>query len=193
MSQQQRACLWLQLILVFVISGTVIAETARAGRGQLQLLFEAELQAKGEVKPFVLADTPFSGFSMKRDLIAQGDGTLKGSRVNGTLSWSKLSTKYEKDSHTNTLVSGWITTEDGAEIFLEAMGYARVADPAHPEKWSYIATVRFEDPDKPYEWLINLVAVWFGEFDLKTGRAHYWAYIPANLQNTKELKIQEAR
>ncbi len=187
MSRQKRVCLSFQLILVFVISGTAIAETTAAQAGQLQLLFEVELKAKGEgeVTPFVLSDSPFSGFSMKRDLIAQGDGTLKGPYLNGTLNWSKLAAKYEKDSHANTLVSGWIITEDGAEIFLEAIGYARVSDPKQPEKWFYTATLRFEDADKPYEWLTNVVAVWVGEFNLKTGRAHYWAYLPANLQNKK--------
>ena len=148
----------------------------------LELLFEAESSADGEVKPYVVSDNPFSfGFSMQRDLIAQGKGTFQGPRIRGTLTWSKLARKFREHEYSNTWVTGWLETEDGAEIMYEAKGYAVIPDMTQPGNWMYTATVRFEEPDEPYEWMSNVVAVWVGDFNVETGKAHYRAYIPSEL------------
>jgi len=147
----------------------------------LQLLFEASLQAVGSTKSYVETTDLFGqGFSMGRDLIAQGEGEFKGDKMNGTLSWSKLATRHKGQGYNNTLVAGWIYTDDGAEIMYEARGYAvRIGD-ENSSKWTYTAALRFEEPDSPYGWLEDIVGVWIGEFDTNLGTAYYRAYIPVN-------------
>ena len=63
-------------------------------------------------------------------------------------------------------------------IMYKALGYAVVPNLEQPNRWLYTATVRFEEPDAPYEWLTEVVAIWIGEFDVETGKARYWAYLP---------------
>ncbi len=144
----------------------------------LTLLFEAELKAPGDVKPYVASDDPWGvGFSMRRDLIAQGEGTFHGPRLRGTLDWSKLARKFADQPYLQTLVSGWMLTDDGAEIMYEARGYA-VPDAVHPGRWHYTGALRFELADAPYAWLDGVAAVWAGTFDADTGTALYRAYLP---------------
>ena len=150
----------------------------------LELLFEVELKAIGEVKPFIESKDIWNmTFSMSRDLIAQGEGVFKGTKIKGTLSWSKLARKYTEHSYSKTLVAGWMETDDGAEIMFEAQGYAVMPDPEKPEIWTYTAALRFEEADKPYQWLNNVTGLWQGEFDISTGIAKYKAYIPKRIKN----------
>lgn len=147
----------------------------------LALLFEADLKAEGAVKPFVASDDPWGvGFSMRRDLIAQGQGAFHGPRLRGTLDWSKLARKFADQPYLHTLVSGWLLTDDGAEIMYEARGYA-VPDAVHAGRWHYTGGLRFELADAPYAWLDGVAAVWTGTFDVSTGTAHYRAYLPESL------------
>ena len=157
-----------------MVAQTLPADPAALG---LELLFDAELHAWGDVKPYVTSDTRSPGFSMGRHLIAQGEGSFRGPQLRGTLDWSKLGRKSEEQVHSNTLVVGWLETEDGAEIMYEAKGYAVPLDAANPDKWWYVATLRFEEADEPYEWLENTIALWVGLFDVSTGDAYYRAYV----------------
>lgn len=170
---------------VLLVLGLAFSHAARAqtpsvppnGSG-LELLFEAELESYGEAKPYVESGGSFyRGFSMGRDLIAQGEGTFAGPKMRGIITWSKLNRKFPDYSHTSAHLVGFLEMDDGAEVMYKALGYAVVPNPEQPSRWLYTATLRFEEPDAPYEWLTDVVAIWIGEFDVETGKARYWAYV----------------
>ncbi|MCI0412281.1 hypothetical protein L0222_05695 [bacterium] len=168
------------VVLILSLGGFAEAESSKHsynGSG-LELLFEAKLKANGEVKPYVETVEPFSGFSMSRDLIAQGEGSIQGPVLKGTITWSQLAIRFEKEPVLNTHVSGWITFNDGSEIFFNGIGHAARPDPEQPDRWVYVFPLVFEDADKPYEWLTGIPALWIGEFEVKAGAAHYRAYVP---------------
>ena len=114
---------------------------------KLILLFEAELQATGEVKPYVVSDYMYNqGFSMRRDLIAQGEGTFKGERLQGTLSWSKLARKYPDHNYSDAMTVGWMETNDGAHRQDLAAGRE---DGSAADRHRYIDRRRFRRPLSP--------------------------------------------
>lgn len=170
---------YLTFTTVFILLfGALPSHGQYNNKENIKVLFEADFQAEGAVKPYVETKDIFGlGFSMSRDLVAQGEGIFKGSELSGTLSWSKLATKHNENNYNNTLVIGWLYTGDGAEIMYEARGYAVRLGDENSSNWRYTAALRFEEPDAPYEWLEDIVAVWIGEFDAASGKAHYTAYI----------------
>ncbi|MFQ5569624.1 MAG: DUF3237 family protein [Rhodothermales bacterium] len=172
---------------VLLVLGLAVGHAAAAqspavppNGADLELLFEAELTSYGEAKPYVESSGSFyRGFSMRRDLIAQGEGTFAGPKMRGTITWSKLNRKFADHTHTSAHLVGFLEMDDGAEVMYKALGYAVVPNPEQPNRWLYTATVRFEEPDAPYAWLTEVVAVWIGEFDVETGNARSWAYLPS--------------
>lgn len=169
------------LVLGLAVGHAAAAQTPTVppNGSDLDLLFEAELASYGEAKPYVESDGSFSrGFSMRRDLIAQGEGTFAGPNMKGTITWSKLNRKFADFAYTSAHLVGFLEMDDGAEVMYKALGYAVVPNPEQPGRWLYTATVRFEEPDAPYEWLTEVVAIWIGEFDVETGKARSWAYLP---------------
>ncbi len=169
------------LVLGLAVSHAATAQTPSVppNGSDLELLFEAELESYGEAKPYVESGgTFYRGFSMGRDLIAQGEGTFAGPKMRGIITWSKLNRKFADYSHTSAHLVGFLEMDDGAEVMYKALGYAVVPNPEQPSRWLYTATVHFEEPDAPYEWLTEVVAIWIGEFDVETGKARYWAYLP---------------
>ena len=59
--------------LAFAVASATEAGAIQSLDRGVDVLFEAELMATGDVKAFVPTDDPFSfGFSVSRDLIAQG-------------------------------------------------------------------------------------------------------------------------
>jgi hypothetical protein len=112
-------------------------------------------------------------------IIGSGHGTVKGSRIRGSIQWSN----YE-----NTVRQGLcklqipriIRTDDGAEIKFEARGMALVTDKSRPTKWNASGVLHFQTDDNiensRYAWLNNSPAIYEGEFDIKTAHAVYRAY-----------------
>lgn len=155
----------------------------------LEFFFEAELTAEGEIKPFVVADDPFDrSFSMSRDLVAQGNGSLRGPDLAGTITWSMLVRKFPEHDYGRTHVTGWLETADGAEIFFRATGYVRGFDTA-PGTATYNATLTFEaDLEPEYEWLNSVLAIWQGSFDADTKTFRYRAYVPIDPAGSSTTK-----
>jgi hypothetical protein len=108
------------------------------------------------------------------ELIGSGDGAVTGPRLSGALRW----TLFE---HPGELVCAMspvalIATDDGAEVRIEARGYARRRS-TDERTWRVVATLRFESDDERYRWLCETLGVWEGEFDADAARATYRAYI----------------
>ena len=100
--------------------------------------------------------------------------------MKGTLTWSKLNRKFGETAYTSAHLVGFLESEDGAEVTYRATGYGIIVDPEQPNRWLYTAKLSFEEPDAPFEWLTDVEAIWIGEFDVKSGRARYWAYATAS-------------
>ena len=146
----------------------------------LEFLFEAHLESYGDVKPFVLVDEnvyPQYDFVMTRDLVAQGEGEFSGPGLNGTITWSQLNRKFPGMNHTSAQLIGFLEMDDGAEVMYHATGYAILLQTPDSTKWLYTTTLSFEEPDEPYEWLLDTDAVLVGEFDANSGNAHFWACV----------------
>ena len=161
-------------------AGPILGQATSLTDTTFELFFEAELVAEGEIKPFVVADDPFDrSFSMSRDLIAQGSGTLRGPSLEGTVTWSKLVRKFPEHHYGRTHVSGWLETDQGAEIFFKATGYVQDLDTESAGAPIYSASLSFEaDLEPDYEWLNSVLAIWQGSFDPETSTFRYRAYVP---------------
>ena len=146
MTRKPKYNYWKYALAFFFTFNVFFSNGQNLDKQQIKVLFEARLEADGAVKPYVETQDIFGqGFSMSRDLIAQGEGTIRGADLSGTMSWSKLGTKHKEQDYNNTLVAGWIYTNDGAEIMYEAKGYAvRIGDD-NSSKWRYTAALRFEE------------------------------------------------
>ena len=80
------------------------------------------------------------------------------------------------DAFCSTLIAGFLETATGEEIFFEGRGFA--LSNQNEDVWSYTASLRFDEPDTPYEWLRHTPAVWVGTLDAKRRRARYRVYFP---------------
>ncbi len=144
---------------------------------ELELLFEGELETYEDVRRCVVVDAPSgAGFEMTRDLVAQGEGVFRGKRLSGTLTFSQLGKRAPDDAFCSTLIAGFLETATGEEIFFEGRGFA--LSNQNEDVWSYTASLRFDEPDTPYEWLRHTPAVWVGTLDAKRRRARYRVYFP---------------
>lgn len=128
-------------------------------------LFEADLQGQPDVPQAV----PTEGHDGK--LVGNGNGTIRGPRVKGTLRWSNFEKPGENLCEMN--LAGIITTEDGASIKFESKGYALLSK---PPKWETAGGMHFSTEDKRYEWLNQLLANWRGSYDPATSHARFSAF-----------------
>ncbi len=109
-------------------------------------------------------------------LVGSGNGVIEGPRLRGTLSYSN----YENTTPRlcTMQVPMIVKTDDGAEIRLEARGYAMVPDESQPARWRIAGVLRFETRDERYLWLNAHLAPYEGEFDAETGQGTLRAYLP---------------
>ncbi len=78
-------------------------------------------------------------------------------------------------------LSGVITTDDGAEIHFDSMGFfLRPHLDREPDRWRTSAAVHFTSSDPRYAWLDGALAYWEGDFDLSAGRHVYRVNGPAS-------------
>jgi hypothetical protein len=179
----------LDLLLLTVLAAIGVAEgrseplSGESGKTEfpMVLLFEATLEVEGEVKPPVKAADPFDrSFSMSRDLVAQGDGSIQGPRLSGTLTWSQLERRHPDHGYARTHFTGWLETADGAEVFLKASGYSpdAVADEDRVDT-GYLTFEADLEPD--YEWLNSVVALWQGHLDPVSRDYIYRAFVPVGV------------
>ena len=93
----------------------------------------------------------------------QLEGVLRGPKLNGQLHWANHARQREDgvwcpDAH------GYVTTKDGAKIFMTMRGYnVRRAEP--PALGSIVATCTFGTSDERYRWLNEVIAVAEGTRD----------------------------
>ena len=138
----------------------------------LELIFEVFLMYK-EGKPAVSMNGKVGEY------LGSGEGTVSGSGVNGTVHWTLFEEQRETACESNLF--GIITTEDGAEIQFDTMGFFRRAYKDKSNLWITSAAVSFETEDKRYTWLNPILGVWEGTFDMSKYRHHYRVYAQAQV------------
>ena len=135
----------------------------------LRLLFEVELHYL-EGKP------PVTETGKVGDYLGSGEGRVSGPEVNGAVHWSLFEAQGQMVCESNLV--GVVTTEGGAEIRFDTMGFFMRPDPGQPQKWVTSAAVSFETQNEAYTWLNALLEVWEDEFDMESYRHSYRAYVP---------------
>ncbi len=133
----------------------------------LRLLFEIELHYQ-EGKP------PVTETGKVGEYLGSGEGTVSGPEVNGAIHWSLFEAQGEQVCESNLV--GVITTDEGAEIRFDTMGFFMRPDPSQPHQWVTSAAVSFETQAETYAWLNAILGVWEGEFDMHSYHHHYRAY-----------------
>jgi Protein of unknown function (DUF3237) len=135
----------------------------------LEHLFDAELRYRSETAPLTEDG--------EGELIGSGDGSVSGPAVAGELAW----TLFERPGALVCAMNpvALITTDDGAQLRVEARGFAR-RENEESRIWAVAATLRFESEDERYRWLDHALGVWEGEFDAEAHRARYRAYLVSN-------------
>ncbi len=149
----------------------------------LELLFELSLPTEGAIRPYVEADQRLDrSFSMSRDLVAQGEGHAKGKWLHGDFRWSLLARRYPGSSFGRLHLTGWLESEDGAELFFRATGYGHDDASRVSAETLLTLTGGFEVELEPaYEWLNGVVALIDGRLDTETNTFHYRAWVPSEV------------
>jgi hypothetical protein len=131
----------------------------------LKHLFDAELQYRAEMAPVVGTG--------EGELVGSGDGTVRGEKLEGAIRWTLFEQPGELVCGMNPTLL--MSTSDGAEIRIDARGFAR-RESRHERRWQVAAALLFHASDDRYAWLDGALGVWEGEFDAETHRARYRAY-----------------
>ncbi|MGH3030001.1 MAG: DUF3237 family protein [Gaiellaceae bacterium] len=142
----------------------------------LEHLFDAELRHHPGTEPLL------SAAEGDGELIGSGDGTVTGPRLAGNLHWTLFEHPGELVCAMNPVAV--IETEDGAQVRLEARGYAQRRS-ADERIWRVAATLRFESDDERYRWLGQRLGIWEGQFDADAARASYRAYVQTEGRETE--------
>lgn len=139
-------------------------------REQLEQLFEVRLQYK-EGKPAVSMNGKVG------DYVGSGEGSVSGANIRGDVHWTLFEAVRPGACDSNLF--GVITTEDGAEIRFDTMGFFRRPDKERSHLWVTSAAVRFETDDVRYAWLTDILGVWEGTLDMRSYKHHYRVFAPA--------------
>ena len=134
-----------------------------------QQLFEADLQFRPSAPPVQL----HGRLNTNGDLLGSGDGTVRGSALQGGVHWSIFEVQGPV---CETPIVGVITTDDGATVEFATRRYGVVPDPNQPHLWDMPAVVRFWTESPAYQWLSTTLARWEGTFDSQRGVHTYQAY-----------------
>jgi hypothetical protein len=181
----------LLLLTVLLIAAPVRGENpvseviaTSAGQGSVEPLFTAVLQYQSDSPDKTVV--PSQG--REGALIGNGDGTVAGTQVRGTVHWSLWSGDCEyplvrkgqaipDGLHVCTMNPvGFIETADGARIRFDGRGYGVRS----PERYRTSVTLVFGTEDHRYAWLTKTIGLMDGLFDEKAGRAVWNVYIPAD-------------
>lgn len=111
-------------------------------------------------------------------IIGSGEGTVKGSKINGRIRWSNYENTV-RQGLCKLQIPGKVTTHDGAILEFEARGMAMNPDRSQPSKWLVSGVLYFQTnngENDRYDWLSNILAFYEGEFDMETARALYHVY-----------------
>ncbi len=135
---------------------------------QLERLFVAELQYTSEEEPIVSAEG--------RDgvLIGNGDGTVTGEKVRGTIRWS-----FYSGNGAYVFVRAGI--EPGPEQYLGTAypgGVIETDDETQPHLWRLTMGVKFSTDDERYGWLNTTLGLLVSDFDETTSQGIWRVYLP---------------
>jgi hypothetical protein len=164
---------------VTVLSGSA-GPLGREDLVSLEHLFDAELAYRTDMAPVV----PPEGRVGK--LLGSGEGRAQGPRIRGTIRFSFYeegcpldpgfldapadATLAEGDYLCKTNPGGVIETDDGAAIQFDAQGFALRLEARAPT-WKVASAIRFATDAPAYRCLNDVLALYEGEFDERTGRA----------------------
>ena len=154
------------------------------GKSELEYLFDFELHATPDNKPYISAQGREGSF------ITNSVGTLTAGKIRGKIRMSffaldcaYLLVQAGRDPGPGQHLckendGGVIETEDGARISFDTKGYGlRGADPSFPRHWRLAMAVQFSTTDKRYSWLNTAFGFWEGQFDEEKGAVNYKGYI----------------
>ena len=115
-----------------------------------------------------------------------GDGTLDGDRIRGRLTWSNHPRKREDGVWCPNL-TGYVTTDDGAQVLVEIQGYS-VREDTKEVRRAVTVTARFQAADPKYRWLNFVIGAGEGEIvesdTDKSDLDHWWLQIYAVVNET---------
>lgn len=170
-----------RLLMGVLFGGAAYVSAGKpAATPELSLLLEGELSLYEELRPCVTVDPATDGgFSMRRHLIAQGEGTFQGNDLKGVVTFSQLAKRSPDEPHCKTLIAGFLEVEEGPEIFFEGEGVAMPREVREGGKLLFTTWLRFEEPEGPYEWLGEAPGVWVGELDGRARRVRFRVYVPS--------------
>ena len=136
---------------------------------KLNFLFEIHLEFEEDASP-VHKDGKVG------DYIGSGVGTVTGPNLKGDVHWTLFEDQNETVCESNLF--GLITTDDGAQIHFDSLGFFAMPDENRPQRWATTASVRFDTDDGRYTWLNAVLGIWEGEFDVQCYCHHYRVYAP---------------
>ncbi len=170
---QKLLTILLGLSFMVLLDGSRVWSTegpaSAAEKRRLEPLFDLSLQYRPEMGPVV----PSQG--REGTLLGSGDGRAEGPRLRGAVHWSIFEVTGVERCKVNLV--GTIQAEDGRNVTFDAVGFGIVGGPRLPDRWYMNAAVQFStDPDGPNAWLNQLLAVWDGHFEMRTGQHVYRAY-----------------
>jgi len=152
---------------------------------QLERLFVAELQYNSDSQPVVSSE------GREGVLVGNGDGTVSGEKIQGTIRWSFYSgncayvfvqagIEPPPGQHLcTTHPGGVIETEDGAQIWFDAKGFGlRGYDETQPHLWRLTMGVQFSTDDERYQWLNTTLGLLMSDFDESANRGIWRVYVP---------------
>ena len=152
---------------------------------QLERLFVAELQYNSDSQPVVSSE------DREGVLVGNGDGTVSGEKIQGTIRWSFYSgncayvfvqagIEPPPGQHLcTTHPGGVIETEDGAQIWFDAKGFGlRGYDETQPHLWRLTMWVQFSTDDERYQWLNTTLGLLMSDFDESANRGIWRVYVP---------------
>ena len=153
----------------------------------LEHLFDAELAYLTDMGQVVPAE------GREGKLLGSGDGRAEGARIRGGVRFSFYeegcpldpgfldapadATLAEGDYLCRTNPGGVIETDDGAIIQFDAKGFALRLEAQAPV-WKVTSAIRFVTDDPAYRWLNDLLGLYEGEFNERTGQAR-WRVVAA--------------
>ncbi len=152
---------------------------------QLERLFVAELQYNSDPEPVVSPE------GREGVLVGNGDGTVSGQKIQGTIRWSFYSgncayvfvqagIEPPPGQHLcTTHPGGVIETDDGAQIWFDAKGFGlRGYDETQPHLWRLTMGVQFSTDDERYQWLNTTLGLLMSDFDESANHGIWRVYIP---------------
>jgi hypothetical protein len=138
-----------------------------------ELLFELPLEYNPDMPPVHLQ-------GKVGEYIGSGVGEAIGDGLRGQVRWTLFEDVSEALCQSNLF--GVITTDDGAEIRFDSLGYFYIPDKDHPKQWKTSAAVHFSTDDERYDWLADTLASWQGSFDMEAYQHHYKVFVDESLK-----------